>query len=95
MTLTTRHKGALKSPDGTSWEVIALTWFDKAEWGGFLEVLEDEEKLRKSISPDGSTLELSLDDGRRGEIQVRLSEFIADGKRPLVFSGKGKLERES
>ncbi len=94
MTLTTRHKGVIKLPRGSSWEVIALTWFDGSDWGGFLEVLEEEEKLRKSITPDGALFELHLDDGRRGEIEVRFSEFIADGKPPLIFSGKGKLRRD-
>ena len=94
MTLTTRHKGVLKAPGGASWEVIALTWFDEAGWGGFIEVMDGEESLRKKVSPEGSPFILELDDGRTGEIEVRFSEFIADGKPPLVFSGKGRLERK-
>ena len=95
MTLTTRHKGEIKSPKGPSWEVIALTWFDGSNWGGFLEVLEEEDELRKTIPSNGALFELHLDDGRKGEIEVRFSEFMADGKPPLVFSGKGELRRES
>ena len=94
MTLATRHKGKIVGDDGSTWDVIALTWFDPPKWGGVLEVQKEEEEVRGRLSRGKDGYRLALDDGREGEIAVYLSEFLADDKHPILFVGVGEMSRK-
>jgi hypothetical protein len=94
MTLTTRHKGKIVGADGSTWEVIALTWFEPPKWGGVLEVQEREGEVRERLSRGEDGYRLVLDDGREGDIAVYLSEFLADDEHPILFVGVGEMSRK-
>ncbi len=94
MTLTTRHKGKIVGADGSTWDVIALAWFEPPKWGGVLELQEGEKEVRERLSRGQQDYRFLLDDGREGEIAVYLSEFLADDEHPILFVGVGELRRK-
>jgi len=76
---------------GTARVIIWLD--DNGRWGGVIEPLKGA--LRASLAQAEAPLpwHLRLDDGREGDIEVTLSQFVADGVRPLQFAGRGALAR--
>jgi hypothetical protein len=99
MTLTVRPRGQLLPVDGDepAIEVTAVTWSEKDAgvdaWGGIIEAEERSAMLREQIAAGGARYRLRLADGREGVVELGLSEFEADGSRPIVFRSAGALVR--
>ncbi|HEX9116048.1 MAG TPA: hypothetical protein VGA61_08270, partial [Anaerolineae bacterium] len=78
-------------------EVVATVWFDRDEaegpWGGIVEPEMAGSLLRAQVSAGERRYRLRLEDGRSGLLDLALSEFEADGDRPLAFAGSGRLAR--
>jgi hypothetical protein len=95
MTFTVRPRGQLLAAEGgdpvaqPAIDVTAVVWAEKAPdaWGGIIEAGPGAEALRKRVLAGQNRYRLRLADGREGLVELALSEFEADGARPLTFSG--------
>jgi len=76
---------------GTAQVVIWLE--DSGRWGGVIEPLKGDLRASLAQAEAPRPWHLCLDDGREGDIEVTLSQFVADGVRPLQFNGRGALAR--
>ena len=94
MTLSIRTPAKLLS--ATTDEVlaggIAIIWGDPQVWGGIFDAQEQGDQLRAIIGKQPVTASLQTADGRTKTVTLALSEFIADGVRPITFSGRGQLD---
>ncbi len=95
MTLTVRPRGQLLPPDGegSAIEVTAVVWSDRqpGNWGGIVEAEVAAPMLRERVRAGQKRYRLRLADGREGLVELALSEFEADGARPLTFTGASVL----
>ncbi len=97
MVLTVRHAARILSlaGDAASSDATALLWFEDDEesgaWGGVVEPADDA--VRLSLARGQQRFCLQLADGRRGEVEVDLSRFDADGSQPLTVKGIGRMTR--
>jgi hypothetical protein len=95
MTFTVRPRGQLLPAEGgdqvaePAIEVTAVVWADKApgSWGGIIEAGAAAQALRERVLAGQNQYRLRLADGREGLVDLALSDFEADGARPLTFSG--------
>ncbi len=101
MALTVRQRGQLFLPNRKDQvdDVVATVWFDQDEergsWGGIVEPEMAASLLRAEVVAGRTRYHLRLEDGRAGAVRLHLSEFEADGVRPLAFEGLGTLVRSS
>ncbi len=99
MVLTVRQRGQLFLPNRKDQvdDVVVTVWFDHDEergpWGGIVEPEMAASLLRAEVAAGRTRYHLRLEDGRAGPVKLRLSEFEADGARPLAFEGAGALVR--
>ena len=102
MTFTVRPHGQLLPAEGGSdqvaqpaIDVTAVVWADKAPggWGGIIEAGAAAEALRAQVLAGQNQYRLRLADGREGLVALALSEFEADGARPLTFIGVSVMSR--
>jgi hypothetical protein len=99
MVLTVRHRGQLLSTHGDEPidDVVALVWFDGDEvsgrWGGIIEPAVAARLVRAQMAAGRHRYGLRLADGRCGTVELKASEFEADGEHPLAFIGVGQLVR--
>ncbi len=99
MVLTVRQRGQLFLPNRKDQvdDVVATVWFDQNEetgpWGGIVEPEMAASLLRAEVAAGRTQFHLLLEDGRAGAVKLRLSEFEADGARPLAVDGVGTLIR--
>ncbi len=100
MVLTVRQRGQLLLPHAEHVldDVVATVWFEQDEesegWGGILEPQMAGALLRAQVSAGQRRYRLQLEDGRSGMLDLGLSEFEADGERPLAFTGFGVMARQ-
>jgi hypothetical protein len=91
MTLTVRPRGQLlpAEGEGSAIDVTAVVWADTAPgaWGGIVEAGAAAQILRDRLLAGQNRYRLRLADGREGLVDLALSEFDADGSRPLTFAG--------
>ncbi len=95
MTLTVRPRGQLwpaESGDPAAQpaiDVTAVVWADTepGAWGGIIEAGAAAGALRERVLAGQNQYRLRLADGREGTVALALSEFEADGARPLTVSG--------
>ncbi len=80
-----------RKPLGLAQVVIWLE--DNGRWGGVIEPVKDTLRAQLTGEETPAFWHVQLDDGREGDIKVALSQFVADGKRPLQFAGRGDLGR--
>ncbi len=77
--------------------MVATIWFDQTEggirWGGIVEPQVAAPILHAQVLAGQVRYRLQLEDGRMGAVELGLSEFEADGQRPLTFAGIGRLPR--
>jgi hypothetical protein len=99
MVLTVRQRGQLllAHSDQPVDDVVATVWFDQTEdgfrWGGIVEPQVAAPILQAQVLAGQVRYRLQLEDGRTGAVELSLSEFEADGQRPLTFAGIGRLAR--
>jgi hypothetical protein len=91
MTLTVRPRGQLLPAEGAGSpiDVTAVVWADRAPgaWGGVVEAGAAAQTLRERVLAGQTRYRLRLADGREELVELALSEFEADGSRPLTFAG--------
>ncbi len=99
MVLTIRQRGQLLLAHSGQPvdDVVATVWFDPSEddgaWGGIVEPQVAAPILHAQVLAGQRHYRLRLEDGRAGAVELSLSEFEADGERPLTFAGVGHLAR--
>ena len=71
---------------------IAVIWADPEGWGGIFEATEQAETLRATVAAQPLAALLQTADGREAAVTLGLSEFVADGVRPLILQGEGAFD---